>query len=148
MAKFTGRCFEHAQQPLNRAEVALVLDAVDPGAGELDSGTAIIGGDVDRDDLYIAPTVLVDVGWDTPIMKEEVFGPILQSSRSTPCKQSSTGSTPITTRLGLYIFAEDDDVVDQILDATESGDAVVSDCSVHPLVPELPFGGVGNSGMG
>jgi acyl-CoA reductase-like NAD-dependent aldehyde dehydrogenase len=50
--------------------------------------------------------------------------------------------------LGLYIFAEDDDVVDQILGATESGDAVVNDCTLQPLVPELPFGGVGNSGMG
>jgi acyl-CoA reductase-like NAD-dependent aldehyde dehydrogenase len=49
---------------------------------------------------------------------------------------------------GLYIFAEDDDVADQILSMTESGDAVVNDCSLDPLVPELPFGGVGNSGMG
>jgi hypothetical protein len=44
--------------------------------------------------------------------------------------------------LGLYVFAEDDDVIDQILSMTESGDTVVNDCSLHPLVPELPFGGV------
>ena len=50
--------------------------------------------------------------------------------------------------LGLYIFAEDDDVTDQILSMTASGDAVVNDCTVQPLVPELPFGGVGSSGMG
>ena len=51
-------------------------------------------------------------------------------------------------RLGLYVFTEDEDVADRILEATNSGDACVNDCSVHPLVPELPFGGVGNSGMG
>jgi aldehyde dehydrogenase (NAD+) len=51
-------------------------------------------------------------------------------------------------QLGLYVFAEDEDVTEQILEATNSGDACVNDCSVHPLVPELPFGGVGNSGMG
>ena len=50
--------------------------------------------------------------------------------------------------LGLYVFAEDDDIVDRILDNTESGDDCVNDCSIHPLIPELPFGGVGNSGMG
>jgi aldehyde dehydrogenase (NAD+) len=46
------------------------------------------------------------------------------------------------------VFAEDLEVAERILDATESGDAVINDCSIHPLVPELPFGGVGNSGMG
>jgi aldehyde dehydrogenase (NAD+) len=50
--------------------------------------------------------------------------------------------------LGLYVFTEDEDVAERILDATNSGDACINDCSVHPLVPELPFGGVGNSGMG
>ena len=42
--------------------------------------------------------------------------------------------------LGLYIFAEDDGITDQILSRTESGDAVVNDCSLHPLVPGLPCG--------
>ena len=50
--------------------------------------------------------------------------------------------------LGLYVFAGDENVAERILEATNSGDACVNDCSVHPLVPELPFGGVGNSGMG
>ena len=50
--------------------------------------------------------------------------------------------------LGLYVFADDEDVVEQILGATDSGDACVNDCTVHPLILELPFGGVGNSGMG
>lgn len=50
--------------------------------------------------------------------------------------------------LGLYVFAEDLDVVERILDATSSGDAEVNDCAIHPLFPELPFGGVGNPGMG
>jgi len=50
--------------------------------------------------------------------------------------------------LGLYVFAEDLDVAERIVAATESGDAAINDCTIHPLVPELPFGGVGNSGMG
>ena len=50
--------------------------------------------------------------------------------------------------LGLYIFAEDQHVVWQILDSTTSGDAGVNECTIQPLIPDLPFGGVGNSGMG
>jgi acyl-CoA reductase-like NAD-dependent aldehyde dehydrogenase len=46
------------------------------------------------------------------------------------------------------VFAEDLAVAERILDATESGDAVINDCTIHPLLPEFPFGGVGNSGMG
>jgi acyl-CoA reductase-like NAD-dependent aldehyde dehydrogenase len=99
-------------------------------------------------DLYIAPTVLVDVAWDSPIMHEEIFGPILPVLEidSVPGVIKWVNGNPHL--LGLYIFAEDDDITDQILSMTGSGDAVVNDCSLHPLVPELPFGGVGNSGMG
>src|SRR5262249_54248287 len=46
-------------------------------AGLLDNGKAVVGGNADLDDRYIAPTVLVDVSWDSQIMKEEIFGPIL-----------------------------------------------------------------------
>jgi hypothetical protein len=48
----------------------------------------------------------------------------------------------------LYVFAEDLDVAERIIEATESGDTAINDCAIHPLIPELPFGGVGNSGMG
>jgi aldehyde dehydrogenase (NAD+) len=112
------------------------------------SGTAVVGGRADLDDRYIAPTVLVDVAWDSPIMQEEVFGPILPVLEIESVQGVINWVNGNPHPLGLYIFAEDDHVTDQILSMTESGDAVVNDCSLHPLVPELPFGGVGNSGMG
>jgi acyl-CoA reductase-like NAD-dependent aldehyde dehydrogenase len=117
-------------------------------AGLLDSGRAVIGGSADLDDRYIAPTVLVDVAWDSPIMKEEIFGPILPVLEVDSVQSVIDWVNSHPAPLGLYIFAEDDDVVDEILSRTSSGDAVVNDCSLHPLIPELPFGGVGNSGMG
>jgi acyl-CoA reductase-like NAD-dependent aldehyde dehydrogenase len=116
--------------------------------GLLDSGKAVVGGTADVKDRYIAPTVLVDVAWDSPIMQEEIFGPIIPilevDSVQTVIDWVNSNPAP----LGLYIFAEDDDVVDEILERTSSGDACVNECSIHPLIPELPFGGVGNSGMG
>jgi acyl-CoA reductase-like NAD-dependent aldehyde dehydrogenase len=114
----------------------------------LGSGKIAVGGRSDPDDLYIAPTVLVDVSPDSPIMQEEVFGPILPVLEIDSVEAVIAWVNRRPRPLGLYVFTEDPDVAERILDATESGDAAVNDCTIHPLVPELPFGGVGNSGMG
>jgi acyl-CoA reductase-like NAD-dependent aldehyde dehydrogenase len=92
--------------------------------------------------------VLIDVSPESAIMRDEVFGPILPilDIDSVAAVVEWVNSHP--SPLGLYIFAEDDAVVEEILNATRSGDAAVNDCSIQPLMPELPFGGVGNSGMG
>jgi aldehyde dehydrogenase (NAD+) len=117
-------------------------------AGLIGSGPVAAGGQTDPDELYIAPTVLVDVPVDSPIMQEEVFGPILPVLQIDSVQAVIDWVNERPRPPGLYVFAEDEDVADQILEATNSGDACVNDCSVHRLVPELPFGGVGNSGMG
>jgi aldehyde dehydrogenase (NAD+) len=116
--------------------------------GLLSSGRAVIGGHTDATERYIAPTVLVDVSPDSPIMQEEVFGPILPVLEIASVEAVIEWVNSRPRPLGLYVFAEDLAVAERILDATESGDAVINDCAIHPLVPELPFGGVGNSGMG
>jgi acyl-CoA reductase-like NAD-dependent aldehyde dehydrogenase len=113
-----------------------------------DNGTVAAGGHTDPDQLYIAPTVLVDVPVDSPIMQEEVFGPILPVLEIDSVQAVIDWVNERPEPLGLYIFSEDEEVTERILHATNSGDACVNDCSVHPLIPELPFGGVGNSGMG
>jgi len=117
-------------------------------AGLIGSGTVAAGGQTDPDELYIAPTVLVDVPVDSPIMQEEVFGPILPVLAIGSVEAVIDWVNERPRPLGLYVFTEEEDVAERILEATNSGDACVNDCSVHPLVPELPFGGVGNSGMG
>jgi acyl-CoA reductase-like NAD-dependent aldehyde dehydrogenase len=117
-------------------------------ASLLGSGKAVAGGQTDADELYISPTVLLDVAVDSPIMKEEIFGPILPVLEIDSVESVIQWVNSRPSPLGLYIFAEDKDVVDKILSATRSGDAEVNDCAIHPLFPELPFGGVGNSGMG
>lgn len=114
----------------------------------LGDGDIYHGGQHDRDDLYIAPTILLNVAADAPVMQEEIFGPILPvieiSSIAEAISHVNAGQKP----LGLYVFAEQATVAEEILSATASGNAVVNDCTIHPLVPELPFGGVGESGMG
>src|SRR5215468_9579108 len=116
--------------------------------GLLASGTIYHGGQHNRADRFIAPTVLVNVSPDSPVMQEEVFGPIL------PILEVDTVSDAIDfvkarpSPLGLYLFAEDRSVTEHILASTTSGAAVVNDCTVQPIIHDLPFGGVGDSGMG
>ena len=106
------------------------------------------GGGHDRADKFIAPTVLVNVSPESPVMQEEIFGPILPVLEVDSVRQVIDFVNERPSPLGLYVFAEDKLVAAQILDSTTSGDAAVNDCTIQPLVPDLPFGGVGNSGMG
>jgi aldehyde dehydrogenase (NAD+) len=116
--------------------------------GLLASGDIYHGGQHDRADLYIAPTILVNVAPSSSVMQEEVFGPILPVLEVDSVEKVIETVNAQPSPLGLYVFAEDSEVSRHILDMTRSGDAAVNDCTVQPLVRELPFGGVGNSGMG
>src|SRR3954469_16271873 len=116
--------------------------------GLLASGTSYHGGRHDRADRFIAPTVLVNVSPDSPVMQEEIFGPILPVLEVDSVRQVIDFVNARPSPLGLYVFAEDERVAGQILGSTTSGDAAVNDCTIQPLIPDLPFGGVGNSGMG
>jgi aldehyde dehydrogenase (NAD+) len=116
--------------------------------GLLGSGTIYHGGQHNRADKFIAPTVLVNVSPDSPVMQEEIFGPILPVLEVDSVQQVIDFVNARPSPLGLYLFAEDQRVTEQILNATTSGDAAVNDCTVQPLIHDLPFGGVGNSGMG
>jgi aldehyde dehydrogenase (NAD+) len=114
----------------------------------LASGTIYHGGRHDRADKFIAPTVLVNVSPDSPVMQEEIFGPILPVLEVDSVQQVIDFVNARPSPPGLYVFAEDQHVAEQILDWSTSGDAAVNDCTIQPLIPDLPFGGVGNSGMG
>jgi len=114
----------------------------------LASGTIYHGGQHDRADRFVAPTVLVNVSPNSPVMQEEIFGPILPILEVGNVKEVIDFVNARPSPLGLYLFAEDQSVTEQILASTTSGDAAVNDCAVHPIIHDLPFGGVGGSGMG
>lgn len=114
----------------------------------MDGGTPVIGGDSDKEDRYIAPTVLDDVKGDHPLMQDEIFGPLLPII---PVKDVDAAIAFVNDRprpLALYIFSRDKCVQDRVLADTCSGGACVNDTLVHVGMADLPFGGVGESGMG
>ena len=87
----------------------------------LGSGDIYYSGEHDRDSLFVAPTILVNVAADSPIMQEEVFGPILPVLEADSVEAATDYVSARPRPLGLYAFAEDRGVVDRILGSTESG---------------------------
>jgi aldehyde dehydrogenase (NAD+) len=114
----------------------------------LGSGEVVVGGKGDEADCYIAPTVLRDVRPDAPVMEDEIFGPILPVLKVDDVDHAIRFVTQRPKPLALYIFSEDKDVQKRVIDRTTSGGASVNHTWMHLAVPELPFGGVGASGMG
>jgi aldehyde dehydrogenase (NAD+) len=117
-------------------------------AGMLGSGTIAVGGDAIADDRYISPTILVDVDMDSQMMDEEIFGPLLPIIPVTSVDEAVTFVNSRPHPLALYVFSEDKATVDRVLDRTTSGGVTVNGTLMHITNPNLPFGGVGESGMG
>ncbi|CAG8465694.1 10608_t:CDS:2 [Ambispora leptoticha] len=111
-------------------------------------GNILIGGDSDRDDLYIAPTVVTDVTKEDSLMQEEIFGPILPIVVVEDIDEAIEFVNNREIPLALYPFTSSKKLAKHILDNTQSGGVCVNDCILHFAIPTLPFGGKGNSGMG
>ncbi|CAI2354016.1 unnamed protein product [Caenorhabditis sp. 36 PRJEB53466] len=110
-------------------------------------GATLIGGERDRADLFIPPTVL-DIEKTDPFMHDEIFGPVLPiitvKSLSESLEFISDGEKP----LAAYIFTRNEAKVKRLVSETSSGGVTVNDVLMHVSVDTLPFGGVGVSGMG
>ncbi|XP_020823716.1 aldehyde dehydrogenase family 3 member B1 [Phascolarctos cinereus] len=116
--------------------------------GLLGNGRAAIGGQSDEQERYIAPTVLVDVKETDPVMQEEIFGPILPILNVQSIDEAIAFIRKREKPLALYAFSKDSKVVRQMLEQTSSGGFCGNDGFMHMTLTTLPFGGVGNSGMG
>ncbi len=112
------------------------------------SGEVVIGGEADEADRYLAPTVLRAVSPDSPVMAEEIFGPILPVLTVRSIDEAIAFVNARPKPLALYVFSSNDAVQDQVLERTTSGGATVNHVWLHLGVHGLPFGGVGESGMG
>lgn len=119
--------------------------------GLLDPEKIVCGGRYDEQTLRIAPTVMTDVDWDDAVMGEEIFGPILPVltfddgdflTQAIRCVEEHPHP------LALYLFTEDKNAKRRILDACHFGGGCINDTIIHLATSAMPFGGVGESGMG
>jgi aldehyde dehydrogenase (NAD+) len=81
-------------------------------------------------------------------MQEEIFGPILPISEASSVEDVIDFINAQSSPLGLYLFSENQSLSKQTLNSTASGEAALNECMLPPTIHDLPFGGVGNSGVG
>ncbi|MBD1909702.1 MULTISPECIES: aldehyde dehydrogenase [unclassified Leptolyngbya] len=114
----------------------------------LNSGTIVAGGITDASQRYIAPTILDNVAPDSPVMQDEIFGPILPVLEYDDLGEAIAFINQRPKPLALYVFSRQAAVQQRVIQQTSSGGVCINDTIMHIGVSELPFGGVGDSGMG
>ncbi|MCP3730316.1 aldehyde dehydrogenase family protein [Sphingomonas sp. MG17] len=119
-----------------------IKDAVERGA------RIAFGGGTDREKLLIEPTVLVNVPAGSAVLENEIFGPVLPVVGYDDPDEAIAFIRARTKPLSLYIYSDDDAFVTRIVENTTAGGTTVNGWADHFLEQSLPFGGVGDSGMG
>ena len=140
----------YGAQPANSPDYGRIIDRkqFDRLVALLADGKIVFGGETDAESRYIAPTVIELASLDVPAMQSEIFGPILPVVTYQDISEAiaivNQGSKP----LALYLFSRDRNLQKRVLAETSSGSACINDTVLQFVVPTLPFGGVGSSGMG
>jgi len=114
----------------------------------LEGSDVVAGGNAEEADRYLAPTVLDNVSPDAKVMQDEIFGPIMPVMTVPNVDAAIRFINARPKPLALYHFSGDKRISERVLTRTSSGGACINHCLMHLTVPELPFGGVGESGMG
>lgn len=110
--------------------------------------TVVHGGQCNEETLFIQPTILLDPPLDAPVMTEEIFGPILPIVTVKTMDEAINVVNAKTNPLALYLFTNDEDLKKKVVTETSSGGMLVNEAVVHFGICTLPFGGVGESGIG
>lgn len=111
-------------------------------------GEVLFGGQTDQDKLFISPTIIDRVDSESPIMQEEIFGPLLPILEYDNLDITINFINSRPKPLALYVFSGNSDQQEKILSMISSGGACINDTITHITNANLPFGGVGESGMG
>ena len=132
----------------SRHYVRLVTDkAFARVSGYLKDGKVVLGGSTDAKERYIEPTLLAGVSPDSPVMQEEIFGPVLPMIPFDDRKEALDFIRKREKPLALYYFGKVKDGK-EFIRLTSAGGSCINDTIMHIANENIPFGGVGNSGMG
>jgi len=117
-------------------------------AGLIDKDKVYIGGNFDIEKRFIEPTILANVNWEDKVMKEEIFGPLLPVMVFDDLDMVIAQIKNHPKPLSLYLFTKDELVKEKVLNEVSFGGGCVNEAVMHISNGELPFGGVGDSGIG
>ena len=115
---------------------------------EHDKNKITFGGEVDFEKRYISPTIIRDVTLEDAVMNEEIFGPIIPVIKYKNMEDIKYYIAHHKNPLALYVFSEDENFSEDIINRFSFGGGCVNDTISHVASPYLPFGGIGSSGMG
>lgn len=140
----------YGDNPANSPDYARIISQkqFERLANIIKDGQIIIGGETKAEELYIAPTLLDHVSLTDPVMEEEIFGPILPIIEYTDITEAIALINSRPKPLALYIFTQNQHLQSLVIEATSSGGVCINDTVMQVGVSSLPFGGVGDSGIG
>lgn len=116
--------------------------------GLINGEKLVYGGQSEPESLRIAPTVLNNITWDDAVMSEEIFGPLLPILTFDTLDEALDTVESHPHPLALYFFSEDKAAQKKVLDTCRFGGGCINDTIIHLATSDMPFGGVGESGMG
>lgn len=116
--------------------------------GLINGEKLVYGGHSEPESLRIAPTVLNNITWDDAVMGEEIFGPLLPILTFDALDEALDTVESHPHPLALYFFSEDKAAQKKVLDTCRFGGGCINDTIIHLATSDMPFGGVGESGMG
>ena len=116
--------------------------------GLLPDNKIVIGGESNAAELYLAPTVLDQVSLTAPVMQAEIFGPILPIIEYSDIAEAIAIINHRPKPLALYLFSQNKNLQRQVIQSTSSGNVCINDTVMQVGISSLPFGGVGDSGIG
>lgn len=114
----------------------------------LSNGIIAYGGNTDNEQLKIEPTILDQITWEDPVMQDEIFGPILPILTFETLDDAIADLKRREKPLALYYFGEKESNQEKVMTSLSFGGGCINDTLYHLANPNLPFGGVGSSGIG
>lgn len=145
--KTLSQFYKDGYQPGENYTQIINHDHFDRLTDLLEKSDVLIGGSSDREKRCIEPT-LVDASWDSPIMQDEIFGPLLPILTYSDDSELIEKLNSLSSPLALYLFSDDKQFQNLILEKVPFGGGCFNETISHLANPNLPFGGVGKSGMG
>ncbi len=141
---------QFGEHPLQNADYGKIISEkhFDRLLGYLDKGKVVCGGDFNRDTLQLAPTVMDNVTFDDAVMQEEIFGPILPILTYDSVEALYAMLYDRPKPLALYLFSQDKALIRDVTARLRYGGGCINDTIIHLATSQMPFGGVGESGMG
>ena len=140
----------YGENPINSPDYARIISQkhFERLVNFLKDGKVVIGGENQPSERYIAPTLIDNVSLEDSVMQEEIFGPILPIIEYTDIAEAIALINSRPKPLALYLFSQDKNLQKRVLQETSSGGVCINDTVMQVGVSSLPFGGVGDSGIG